>query len=118
MFESREIDYSKKEDQLADMQEKKNYYKETAEEQRETMRELEETIKALKKQDLETRTSIYNRLIDVSNIGHSNDINKNIKITDLIDEIIAEMFEDLKIELCNEEKAKIIELPNTNQSNK
>lgn len=92
----------------------------TNREQRQVIDDLEETIKALKRQDLETRVSLYNKLVKLSKIGHSNNMRKNIEMTDIIDETIKEMWEDLKIDLFveNDEEGKIIELPNTDQSDR
>lgn len=86
--------------------------KQTYKKQKQTISDRDETIKLLKKQDLETRISYYELLIRLSNIGHSDDLNKNIKMTDLIDNTIKEIWEDLKIELFveNDEEGKIIEL--------
>lgn len=89
--------------------------KQTNTEQRQVLDEKEETIRALKQQDLETRLSFYEILQRLSNIGHSNDNYKNIHMTDIIDKTIEEMWEDLKIDLFveNDEEGKIIELAQT-----
>lgn len=86
--------------------------KQTNAEQRETLDKKDETIRALKQQDLETRLSFYEILQKLSNIGHSNDSYKNIHMLDIIDRTIKEMWEDLKIDLFveNDEEGKIIEL--------
>lgn len=80
--------------------------------QKQTIDDLEETIRVLKQQNLETRTSLFNEFVKISNIGHSNDINKNIKITDIADKVTKELWEDLKNEIFveNDEEGKIIEL--------
>lgn len=72
--------------------------------------ELKETIKILKKQNLETRVSLYNEFVKISNIGHSNDINKNIKIIDIVDKVIKDMWQDLEndIFINNNEEGNII----------
>lgn len=69
---------------------------------------LKETIKILKKQNLETIVSLYNEFVKISNIGHSNDINKNIKIIDIADKVIKDMWEDLESDIFinNNEKTK------------
>lgn len=97
-----------------------HYLEQTNREQRQIINDLEETIRALKRQDLETRVSLYNRLVRLSMIGHSNNVRKNIEMTDIVDKTIAEMWEDLKIDLYveNDEEGKIIELPNTDQSDR
>lgn len=86
--------------------------KQTCKKQEQIISDRDETIRLLKKQDLETRMSYYELLIRLSDIGHSNDSNKNIRMTDLIDNMIKEMWEDLKIDLFvpNDEEGKIIEL--------
>lgn len=88
------------------------YLQQTNREQREIISNLEETVRALKRQDLETRVSLYNKFVKLSMIGHSNNIRKNIEMTDIADETIKEMWEDLKIDLFveNDEEGKIIEL--------
>lgn len=89
--------------------------KQTNREQRETITEQEETIKLLSQQLLETKISLYNRLVKISRIGHSDDIHKNIKMTDLLDKTIKELYKDLEIDLVveNDEEGKIIELAQT-----
>ena len=89
--------------------------KQTNREQRETITEQEETIKLLSQQLLETKISLYNRLLKISKIGHSDDMHKNIKMTDLIDKTIQELYKDLEIDLVveNDEEGKIIELAQT-----
>lgn len=86
--------------------------KQTNREQRETITEQEETIKLLSQQLLETKISLYNRLVKISRIGHSDDMYKNIKMTDLLDKTIEELYKDLEIDLVveNDEEGKIIEL--------
>lgn len=88
------------------------YLQQTNREQREIINNLEETVRALKRQDLETRVSLYNKFVKLSMIGHSNSIRKNIEMTDIADETIKEMWKDLKIDLFveNDEESKIIEL--------
>lgn len=89
-----------------------HYLEQINREQRQTIVDLEEIIRALKRQDLETRVSLYNKFVKLSMIGHSNNIRKNIEMTDIADETIKEMWEDLKIDLFveNDEEGKIIEL--------
>lgn len=93
-------------------------FKLTNKELREELDKSQQVIANLKKQDLETRVSLYNVLQKLSQIGHSNDTYKVINMTDLIDKTIEEMWEDLKIDLYveNDEEGKIIELPTTDQS--
>lgn len=90
----------------------------TNREQREVLDKKEETIKALKQQDIETRLSFYETLQRLSNIGHSDDNYKNIHMLDIIDKTIKEMWEDLKIDLFveNDEESKIKELVSDYQS--
>ncbi len=84
----------------------------TNREQRQTIDDLKETIRLLKQQDLQTRLSLYNKFAEISNLGHSNDLRKNIKMTDIADKVTKEMWEDLRIELYadNDEEGKKKEL--------
>jgi len=86
--------------------------KQTNTEQRQTIEEQEETIKLLSQQLLETKMSLYNRFVEISRIGHSDDMHKNIKMTDLLDKTIQELYKDLEIDLVveNDEEGEIIEL--------
>lgn len=88
--------------------------KQTGREQRDTINALEIVIKNLKKQHSEAILSLYYRFIKISNIGHSNDTYKNMKMTDIADKTIKELYEDVKEDLYleNDEEGKIIELVN------
>lgn len=76
-----------------------NYYKRQNEEQREVINEKEETIKALKREGYEAKQSIYNELIKIRNIGQSNNIHKNIKILDIVEKLIDDLYFDIQEEL-------------------
>lgn len=80
--------------------------------QKRTTEDLEETISALKQQDLETRMSFCEVLKNLSNIGHSDDKHKNIHMLDLIDKTFDELCKDIETEVFIE-KGKIIELAKT-----
>lgn len=79
------------------------YLREQNRQQREIITQLEETIKALKKQYSETIMSLRNEFAEISNIGHSNDIHKNMKMLKIADRTINELDEDIKIELADRE---------------
>mgnify|MGYP001321549278 CR=1 FL=1 len=79
-----------------------NYYKNQNREQREVIEQQEENIKALHKENHEVKQSIYNELIVARNIGKSNDMYKNIKMLDIIEKLIDDLYFDIQEEL-NEE---------------
>ncbi len=89
------------------MIENENYYKNQNREQREILLQQEEQIKALKKENYEVKQSIYNKLILVRNIGQSNNMYKNIKMLDIVEKLIEDLYFDIQEELSkemNEEK--------------
>ena len=77
------------------------YLREQNRQQRQDIKELEETIKALKEQYLEETSSLYNRFIEISNIGHSNDMHKNIRMLEIADRTVSELDKDINIELAD-----------------
>lgn len=77
------------------------YLREQNRQQREVITQLEETIKALKKQYSETITSLRNEFAEISQIGHSDDMHKNIKMLEIADRTVDELDEDIKIELAD-----------------
>ena len=77
-----------------------DYYKGRITKLENDKKELEETIKALKQQHSEAITSLYNRFVKISNIGHSDDMHKNIRILEIADKTTAELDKDIKIELA------------------
>lgn len=83
-------------------------------EQRKTIDKLNEAIRNLKKQHSEAILSLYYRISEISEIGHSDNINKNIEMTDIADKTTKELYEDIKEDLYleNDEEGKIIELVN------
>ena len=87
-------------------------------EQRKTIDNLNKTIKNLKKQHSEAILSLYYRFGEISNIGHSDNINKNIEMMKVADKTIKELYEDIKEDLYlkNDEEGKIIELVNEYES--
>lgn len=76
-----------------------DYYRKQNQEQRQTIDEKEETIKLLQKSDYEAKQSFYEKLIEVRNIGKSNDMHKNIKILDIVEELINDLYFDIQEEL-------------------
>lgn len=73
-----------------------NYYINQNREQRQTIDEQEETIKLLKKSEYETKQSIYNELIEIKKIGQSNDIHKNIKMLEIVEKLINDLYYDIQ----------------------
>ena len=78
------------------MIENENYYKNQNREQREILLQQEERIKALKKENYEIKQSIYDKLILVRNIGKSNNMYKNIKMLDIVEELIEDLYFDIQ----------------------
>lgn len=92
-----------------------NYYKSQNREQRETLLQQEEQIKALKKENYEIKQSIYDKLIVVRNIGKSNNMYKNIKMLDIVEKLIEDLYFDVQEELSeNMEKEKELDVSKTN----
>ena len=95
-----------------------NYYKNQNREQREVIEQQEENIKALHKENHEVKQSIYNELIVARNIGKSNDMYKNIKMLDIIEKLIDDLYfdiqEELNEELEKEYKKELADLPKSN----
>lgn len=79
-----------------------NYYKKQNEEQREVINEKEETVKALRKENYEVKQSIYKQLIKIRDKGKSNDIYKNIKMLDIVEQLINDLYFDIQEELEQE----------------
>lgn len=95
-----------------------NYYKDQNREQREIIQQQEKQIKALHKENYEVKQSIYNELTTVRNIGKSNDMYKNIKMLDIIEKLIDDLYfdiqEELNEELEKEYKKELADLPKSN----
>lgn len=77
------------------------YLREQNRQQRQDIEKLEETIKVLKQQYLDAITSLRNRFVEISNIGHSDDMHKNIRMLEIADRIKDELDKDIKIELAD-----------------
>lgn len=94
------------------------YYKNQNREQREIIQQQEEQIKTLHKENYEVKQSIYNELTTVRNIGKSNDMYKNIKMLDIIEKLIDDLYfdiqEELNEELEKEYKKELVDLPKSN----
>lgn len=95
-----------------------NYYKKQNEEQREVINEKEETVKALRKENYEVKQSIYKQLIKIRDKGKSNDIYKNIKMLDIVEQLINDLYfdiqEELEQELEKQYKKELADLPKSN----
>ena len=95
-----------------------NYYKNQNREQRETIEQQEEKIKALHRENYEVKQSIYNELTTVRNIGKSNNMYKNIKMLDIIENLINDLYfdiqEELNEELEKEYKKELVDLSKSN----
>lgn len=92
-----------------------NYYKSQNREQRETLLQQEEQIKALKKENYEIKQSIYDKLIVVRDIGKSNNMYKNIKMLDIVEKLIEDLYFDVQEDLSeNMEKEKELDVSKTN----
>ena len=76
----------------------KNYFKNKNREQRSIIDQQEEIIKPLKKENYKAKQSIYEKLLKIRNIGKSNDICKNIKMLDIVEELIDDIYFDIKEE--------------------
>lgn len=79
-----------------------DYLRNQNREQRETIRQQEETIEALQKENYEVKQSIYEKLIDIKNIAESNDMYKNIKILDRVEKLIDDLYFDIQEELTEQ----------------
>lgn len=75
------------------------YYKNQNREQRELLEQKDEIIKLLKREDYEVKQSIYEELIKIRNKGQSNDIYKNIKMLDMVEKLIYDLYEDIQEEV-------------------
>lgn len=105
---------SKKDKKIAKLEKKVKYRDEFIGRQRQTIDKLKETNKKLKQQNKEAILSLYYRFDDISKIGHSDNINKNIEIMKIVDTTMKELYEDIKEDLYieNDEGGKLIELVN------
>lgn len=79
-----------------------DYLRQQNREQRETIKQQEKTIEALQKENYEVKQSIYEKLIEVRNIGKSNDMYKNIKMLDIIEKLIDDLYFDIQEELSQQ----------------
>lgn len=75
-----------------------NYFKNQNREQRRIIDQQEEIIKALKKENYGAKQRIYKQLLKIRNIGKSNDICKNIKMLDIVEELIDDIYFDIQEE--------------------
>lgn len=95
-----------------------DYLRQQNREQRETIKQQEKTIESLQKENYEVKQSIYEKLIEVRNIGKSNDMYKNIKMLDIVEKLINELYfdiqEELNEELEKEYKKELVDLPKSN----
>lgn len=95
-----------------------NYFKNQNREQRSIIEQQEETIKALQKENYEVKQSIYEQLTTIRNIGKSNDMYKNIKMLDIVEKLIDELYfdiqEELNEDLEKEYKKELVDLPKSN----
>lgn len=78
------------------MSDLEQYYKRQNEEQRQVLDEKDKIIKALKKEEYEVKQSIYKKIIEVRNIGKSNDIYKNMKMLKIINELADDLYFDIQ----------------------
>lgn len=80
--------------------------------------EKTEIIKSLEKENYEVKQSIYNELIKVRDIGHSNNIHKNIDMLDIVEDLIEDLYHDIQKELDEqldkEYKKELVDLPKSN----
>ena len=72
------------------------YYKRQNEEQRQIIEDLEKTVKSKDKELYEVKQSIYEKIIEVRNIGKSNDIYKNMKMLKIINELADDLYFDIQ----------------------
>ena len=103
---------------MKEMIDNENYYKNQNREQRELIDQQEGKIKALHMENYEVKQSIYNQLIIARNIGKSNYMYKNIKMIDIIENLIDDLYfdiqEELNEELEKEYKKELVDLPKSN----
>lgn len=78
---------------------RKKQLEQTNREQRDIIDEKNDTINSMNRQFLNIRIDIHNKISDIINIGHSNDINKTIKILDIAEKLQQDLYDDIKIEL-------------------
>lgn len=78
-----------------------DYYKGRISKLENDKNELQKTIQALKEQHLETIISLRNEFAEISNIGHSDDMHKNIRMLEIADRTVSELDKDIKIELAD-----------------
>ena len=76
-----------------------DYLRNQNREQREIIRQQEEKIKVLQKENYEVKQSIYKELIEVKKYGESNDMYKNIKMLDIVEKLIDDLYFDIQEKL-------------------
>lgn len=76
-----------------------DYLRNQNREQREVISQQEEAIKLLKREIFEVKLSIFKKISQASNIAHSNDVLKNIHVTDIIDELKDDLYYDIQEQL-------------------
>lgn len=95
-----------------------NYYKRQNEEQRQIIEDLEKTIKRKDKEIYEVKQSIYKKIIEVRDVGESNDIYKNIKMLKILNELTDDLYFDVQEYLTEEVKEdykkELVDLQNQN----
>ena len=86
------------------------------------IKQLEETIKLRDKEIKDIKRSLADKLQEIRNYNEGNDLNdpeqRKTKISEMCTDIIYELRIDEIDDFYRKEKAKIIELPTTRQSNK
>ena len=77
-------------------------------EQQNKLNKQKQIIELLKQKNINTKKNLVNMLIEISNIGHSDDKYKVIHMLDIIDKNIKEISKDLNVDLLNKNEEKII----------
>lgn len=94
------------------------YYKRQNEEQRQVIKNLEKTVELKDKEIYEVKQSIYKKIIEVRDVGESNDIYKNMKMLKVINELADDLYFDIQEyltqQLEEDYKKELVDLPNQN----
>lgn len=75
------------------------YYRRQSEEQKEVIEQKEKIIKLLQKENYELKQDIYEKLSNLRDLGESNDIHKNIRMLDILETLIDDLYYDIQEEL-------------------
>ncbi len=75
------------------------YYRRQSEEQKEVIEQKEKIIKLLQKENYELKQDIYEKLSNLRDLGESNDIHKNIRMLDILETLINDLYYDIQEEL-------------------